>query len=52
MEKVFISINFGKFKRSKLSGLSEAILFIRENKLINTRIKIKSISSIQEWDNF
>jgi hypothetical protein len=52
MEKVFMSVSFGKFKRTHFIEISEAIAFVRENKLSNTRLKLTKVGSVEEWDNF
>lgn len=52
MEKVFMSVSFGKFKRTRFAEMSEAIAFVRENKFSNTRLKLTKIGSVEEWDNF
>ena len=52
MKKVFMSVSFGKFKRTRFTQMSEAISFVRENKLSNTRLKLTKVGSVEEWDNF
>ena len=52
MEKVFISISFGRFKKTRFTEIAQAINFVRENKLPNTRLKLTKVGSIEEWDNF
>jgi hypothetical protein len=51
MKKVFMSVSFGKFKRTSFIEIAEAIAFVRENKLSNTRLKLNKVSSVEEWDN-
>lgn len=52
MEKVFMSVSFGKFKRTRFTEIEEAIAFVREKKLSNTRLKLTKVGSIEDWDNF
>ncbi len=52
MKKVKISINFSKFKKTNFTDIQSAITFVRENKLPNTRLKLKKVSTVEEWDNF
>ncbi len=52
MKKVFMSVSFGKFKRTRFTEIAEAIAFVRKNKLSNTRLKLNKVSSVEEWDNF
>ena len=52
MKKVFMSVSFRKFKRTRFTEMSEAIAFVRENKLSNTRLKLTKVGSVEEWDNF
>ena len=52
MKKVFMSVSFGKFKRTRFTEIAEAIAFVRENKLSNIRLKLNKVSSVEEWDNF
>jgi hypothetical protein len=52
MKKVKISVEFKKFKKTKFTNIQSAIIFVKENKLQNTRLKLKKVGSIEEWDNF
>jgi hypothetical protein len=52
MAKVFISVSFGKFKRTQFENIVDAIVFVREQKLSNVRLRLKTIGSVEEWDNF
>ena len=53
MEKVLMSVNFGKFKKTKFTSVSEARDVVRKNKIPNVRLKQKLSVSIEEsWDNF
>lgn len=50
--KVFMSVGFGKFVRTKFETIAEAIIFVRANKLQNTRLKLTNVGSVETWDNF
>lgn len=52
MNKVFISVCFEKFKKTQFSTISEAIQFVKANNLPNTRLRLKTVNTIEEWDNF
>jgi hypothetical protein len=45
-------VSFGKFQKTRFETIAEAIKFVRENKLSNTRLKLIKSSSVEEWDNF
>lgn len=47
-----MSVSFGKFKRTRFTEMPEAIAFVRKNKLVNTRLKLTKVGSVEEWDNF
>lgn len=49
---VFISVSFGKFKKTHFKNMADAISFVREQKLSNTRLRLKLAGSVEEWDNF
>jgi hypothetical protein len=52
MEKVLISVSFRRFKRTRFTEMREAIAFVRENKLFNTRLKLTKLGSVEDWNNF
>ena len=52
MKTVLISIYFGKFKRTKFTNIADAIAFVKENKLSNTRLKLSTVNTVEQWDNF
>jgi hypothetical protein len=52
MEKVFISVCFSKFNKTKFDNMQDAIRFVKINKLSNTRLVLKTINTSEEWDNF
>jgi len=47
-----MSVQFGKFKRTRFSEMSEAIEFVKAQKLPNVQLRLKKVSSITTWDNF
>ena len=51
-KKVFMSIGFDKFKKTKFETIEDAKKFVRSNQFQNTRLKLKTINSCEEWDNF
>ena len=50
--KVFMSVSFGKFKRTQFENMADAVSFVREQKLSNKRLRLKLVGSVEEWDNF
>jgi len=52
MAKVFMSVSFGKFKRTKFEKMADAVTFVREQKFSSTRLRLKLVGSVEEWDNF
>ena len=52
MAKVFMSVSFGNFKRTQFEKMTDAVAFVREQKHPNTRLRLKTVGSIEEWDNF
>ena len=47
-EFVYMSVNFGKFKRTNFTSISDAIDYVRNNKLPYTQLRLNGL----EWDNF
>jgi hypothetical protein len=52
MKKVFISVCFGKFKKTRFTNIADAIQFVKANNLPNTRLRLKTVNTVEEWDNF
>ena len=52
MKKVFMSVSFRKFKRTRFTEMPVAISYVKKNKLVNTRLKLTKVGSVEEWDNF
>ena len=52
MEKVLISVSFGRFKKTKFTNFWDAVSFVKESNTPNTRLKLTNINTVQTWDNF